>query len=285
METKKSLILINLFIFTALNVLNAAGNDYKNLNNTDDADLHDVSYKHVYYKIDHGLSTGIVLDQKMSTLHYTGPGALLNFGRRVYTPDYIAEWNFLRVNFGYLEPEHKATQVYKPSLGISYFHLRNLNTQGVISVHAGLQANLFADVRIAPRLGNSYLFADIIGEIRPQCKLSTSFHVLRQWNVDFSLSATLMGVGVRYPEYGTSFILSGDGGVAFQPGETHILKPSNYGHFTTGIFLHESFGDPSNPNNYRIGYIWDYYSMKGNHNLNVNNAVHQLVLEFYFKVN
>ncbi len=285
MQIKRLLIIFNLFIFTALNVLNAMADDDQDRRDSDNVKLHNVNYKHVYYKVDQGISTGIILDQKMSNLHYTGPGALINFGRRVYTPDYIAEWNFLRINFGYLEPEHKGTQVYKPSLGVRYLHLRNLNSRGIIRVHAGLQANLFADVRIAPRLGNSYLFADIIGEVRPQCKLSTSFYFLRQWNVDFSLSATLTGIGIRYPEYGTTFMLSGDGGIAFQPGERHILKLSNFGHVTTGIFLDESFGNPSNPNRYRIGYIWDYYSMKGNHNLNVNNAVHQLVLEFYFKVN
>ncbi len=274
------LILVNMLFFIGLNVIYAKTN-----NQTDQEKNKNENWRQVYYKVDQGLSTGMVLDQKMSNLHYTGPGGVLNFGRRARTSAYIAEWNFLRINFGYLQPKHEGTQVYKPALGVRYLHLRNLNSLGIFQVHAGVQANLFADIRIAPQMGNSYLFADIIGEIRPQGKLSTNFHLLRQWNVDFSFSATLLGTGIRFPEYGTSFRLSDDGGIAFQSSETHILKPSNFGHFTTGVFFRESFGDASNPNWYRIGYIWDYYSMRGNYNINVNNAVHQLVLEFYFKVN
>ena len=263
-----------------LNTLSAFEPNQKDL-----LDNEKVKIRNIYYKVDQGVSAGRLLDQKMSNLHYTGFGGVLNFGRRAVTPNYIAEWNFLRVNFNYLNPGHGATDVYQPTVGLRYLHLRNLNELGVFQVHAGLQANLFADVRIASRLGNSFLYADIISEVRPQAKFSTSFHLLRQWNFDFSIAVSLIGVGYRFPEYGTSFMLSEDGGAAFSFSEVHILKPSNFGHFTTGIFLSESFGDVLNPNRFRIGYVWDYYSMKGNHELNVNNAVHQLVLEFYFKVN
>ena len=280
MKTYIILFLTGLLVFVIPSTLSAA----ENKNSEKDNDVA-VDLRRVYYKIDQGFSTGRLSDRKMSNLHYTGPGGFINFGRRVNTPNYISEWNFLRVNFNYMKPEHGGTDVYKPSIGLRYIHLRKLNDLGAFRVHAGVQTNLFADIRIAPRLGNSYLFADIVAEVRPQGKLSTGFHLLRQWNMDFSLSATLLGLGVRFPEYGTSFRVSQDGGAAFSRSEAQILKPSNFGHFTTGIFFSESFGDASNPNRFRIGYIWDYYTMKSRYDLNVNNAIHQIVLEFYFKVN
>ncbi len=274
------LLLINLLVIITLNISDSwAENQHKN-NDDDKEPLHNV-----YFKIDQGFTTNRILDQKMSNLHYTGYGGILNFGRRVNREDYIAEWSFIRAQFNYSKPLHGATQVYNPSLGLRYIHLRNMDFLGVFDIHAGLQANIFTDMRIAPRLGNSFLFADIIGEVRPQADLSTSFHLLREWNMDFSLSATLIGYGLRIPEYGVIYHLGVDGGIAIQGYENHILTPSNFGHFSTGVFFNESIGDAANPNWFRIGYIWDYYSMRGNHDLNVNNAVHQLVLELYFRVN
>ncbi len=242
-------------------------------------------WRHIYFKTDQGFSSGRLSDGKMSSLHYTGYGGVLNFGRRVHTQNHISELSFARVQFNQLEPVHKNTQVYKPTFGARYMYLKKLDSIGDFQVHAGAQANVFADFRIAPRLSNSYLFADVFAEFRPQAKLATEFFFLRNWNPEFSIAASLLGYGIRMPEYGTTFRLSETGGSTLQGAETFILTPSNFGHFTTGIFFKESLGDELNPNWFRIGYIWDYYSLKGNHGHNLNNAVHQLVLEFFFRMN
>ena len=242
--------------------------------------------RQVFLKIDQGFSMNRILDKKMSNLHYYGPGGVLNFGRRVHEKNYTAEWNFARLQFHYSKPAHESTIVYNPAYGLRYMHLRKPGARSFFDIELGGQADLFVNARVAPRLGNSFLFADLIGKIGPRVDLSTSSRFLwREWNVDLSMSAALFGYAFRMPEYGVSFKLSEDGGVKVQGYESQALHPLNYGHFTTGLFIRESFGRRDNPNWFRLGYVWDYYTLGGRHGLNVNHASHQFVLELYFKVN
>ncbi|MFO7923253.1 MAG: hypothetical protein R6U58_06135 [Bacteroidales bacterium] len=239
----------------------------------------------VYYKIDQGASWGVLMDQRMSNLHYEGPGGILNFGRRAHRPSYISEWSFARLRYNYSKPAHKSTVVENPEAGLRYFYLRKLLTPRSYAVYAGGEVNVFGNFRMAQRLGNSYLHADMIGEIRPRGDLNFSSRFLwRDWYIELSAAASLIGYTVRVPEYGVSFELKEDGGVKTQGFEQQLLMPHNYAHVTTGIFIRESFRGESNPNWFRIGYVWDYYTMRGKHNLNVSNAVQQLVLELYFRV-
>lgn len=239
----------------------------------------------IYYKIDQGFTWGIVKDQRMSNLNYEGPGGIINFGRRAHWPSYISEWSFARLQYNYTRPAHKNTVVENPGIGLRYLQLRELYTPESHSIYAGAQVNVFGNFRLAPRLGNSYLFADMIAEIRPQGEVHFGSRFLwRDWNVELSMAASLLGYTVRIPEYGVSYELGGDGSVNTQGFEQGFLMPHNYAHLTTGVFIRESFGGVNNPNWFRIGYIWDYYTMAGEHNLNMNNARHQLVLELYFRV-
>ncbi len=239
----------------------------------------------VYYKIDQGLSWGLLTDDRMSNLHYRGPGGILNFARRAHRPGYIAELSFARFRYNYSQPSHKGTVVENPAAGIRYMHLRKINTPERYEMYVGGQANVYGNFRLAGRLGNSYLYADMVGEIRPQAKFYFHSRFLwRDWNIELSAAASLFGYTVRIPEYGVSFELGEDGGVKTQGFEQQVLLPYNYANVTSGVFIREKFGGESNPNWFRIGYLWDYYTMKGNHNLNTNNALHQLVLELYFMV-
>ncbi len=244
------------------------------------------SVKHaVYYKIDQGASWGVLMDRRMSNLHYQGPGGILNFGRRAHRQSYISEWSFARLQYNYSKPSHKSTVVENPAAGFRYLYMRKLQTPERYDIFIGGQVNVFGNFRLAGRLGNSYLFADMIGELRPQAKLLFPSRFLwRDWNIDMSASASLAGYTVRIPEYGVSFELGEDGGVRIQGFEQQLLMPYNYGHITTGIFIREKFRGENNPNWFRVGYVWDYYTMSGKHNLNVSNALHQLVLELYFRV-
>jgi hypothetical protein len=242
------------------------------------------SERMVFFKTDQGFTLNRLLDQKMSNLHYTGPGFILNFGRRAQGQGYVSEWNFVSAEFSLLSPLHKSTEVQQPGIGFSYKYLHQLSPVGIFDIWAGAQANIFASIRMAPRLGNSYMYADVIGELRPQAAMSTSFVLFRTWQMDADFSATILGYGLRFPEYGTIYRIGGDGGISLQEHESQVLHPMNFGHFTTGIFFRESFGGQDNPNWFRIGYIWDFYSMSGKHQLNVNKASHQLVLELYFRV-
>ncbi len=239
----------------------------------------------IYLKIDQGASRGLLLDERMSNLHYEGWGGVLNFGRRAHRPSYIAEWSFARLQFNYSKPAHKNTVVENPGAGLRYRHLKKLDLSESYDFYAGLQANIFGNFRLAQRLGNSFLFADMVGELRPQAEIHVSSHFWsRNWYIELSAAASLFGYTVRIPEYGVSFELAEDGGVKIQGYEQQFLLPYNYAHVTTGIFIRESFGGNTNPNWFRIGYKWDYYTMKGKHSLNMNNALHQLVLELYFRV-
>ncbi|TVR73935.1 MAG: hypothetical protein EA408_03635 [Marinilabiliales bacterium] len=239
----------------------------------------------IYYNIDQGFSWGLLTDDRMSNLHYQGPGAILNFARRAHRPRYIAEWSFARLRYNYSTPSHKGTVVENPAAGIRYMHLRKIYTPESYNIYIGGQVNVFGNFRLAGRLGNSYLYADLVGEIRPQAGFHTHSRFLwRDWNIELSAAASLLGYTVRIPEYGVSFELGEDGGVKTQGFEQQVLLPYNYVNVTTGVFIREKFGGESNPNWFRVGYLWDYYTMKGKHNLNTNNALHQLVLELYFMV-
>ncbi len=239
----------------------------------------------IYYKNDLGYSWGVLSDQRMSNLHYEGPGGVLNFGRLAYRYYYITEISFARLQYNYSRPKHQNTIVENPGAGVRFMHLRRIRTPGNYDFYMGAQANVFGNARIAQRLGNSFLFADMIGELRPQADIFLSRRFLwRDWNVEFSMAASLAGYTLRIPEYGVSFELDQDGGVKIQGFESNFLLPHNYNHITTGVFIRESFPGKSNPNWFKIGYIWDYYSMNGDHNLNMHNTLHQFVLELYFKI-
>jgi hypothetical protein len=239
----------------------------------------------VYYKNDLGFTWGVFMDQRMSGLHYEGPGGIINIGRRAHRPSYIAEWSFARLQYNYSRPDHKNTIVENPGAGIRYLHLRKIYTPDSYNIYAGAEANVFGNIRLAPRLGNSFLFADMVAELRPQASTDFGTRFLwRNWNVELSMAASLLGYTLRIPEFGVSFELDEDGGVMIQGYEEMFLLPHNYMHVTTGVFIRESFRGTSNPNWFRIGYVWDYYTMAGRHNLNMNNALHQIVLELYFRV-
>jgi hypothetical protein len=239
----------------------------------------------VFYKNDIGVSRVVLLDQRMSNLHYSGFGGILNFGRFSITQRRITEWSFARFQYNNARPGHQNTRVENPGAGIRYMHLRNFLAQQNQNIYAGGQINVFGNARMAPRLGNSFLHADLIAEIRPQADLSLNRRFLwREWNIDMSMAASIAGYTLRVPEYGVSFEISDDGGVKVQGYENKLLTPFNYGHVTTGVFIREFFRGESNPNWFRVGYVWDYYTMKGDHNLNMNNALHQIVLELYFRV-
>jgi hypothetical protein len=96
----------------------------------------------IYYKSDQGITWGVLLDQRMSNLHYGGPGGLINFGRHAYRTSYISEWNFARLMYNYSRPAHKNTVVMNPSAGFRYIYLRKLDTPAGYSVHTGAQANV-----------------------------------------------------------------------------------------------------------------------------------------------
>lgn len=242
--------------------------------------------REIFYKNDQGFSMGILMDRRMSNLHYTGPGGILNFGRRVEREAYVAEWHFARLQFHYARPEHMNTIVYTPGMGARYMHLRSVNTRGSSELYVGAQLNVFANFRYVPRLGNSFLFADLIAELRPQADISAYSRFLwRDWNIDFSMAASLAGYTFRFPEYGVSYQLSEDGRAKLRGTENWYLHPANYFHVTTGIFVREYFRYPANPNWFRIGYVWDYFFMKGSYNMNMNFAMHQFVFELYFRVN
>lgn len=241
----------------------------------------------LYFKIDQGFAFGRLLDQKMSNLHYAGIGGVLNFGRRAEHHRYTAEWHFARIQFLLPSPDHGATSIQNPSYGLRYMHLRKLDTAFQRwQLKVGGQADVFTNLRWAPRLGNSFLFIDFVGVVRPRADASLRFELFRRsWNLDMHAAFSLGGYALRMPEYGVSYQLSDDGGVRVQGHESQWLHPFNYWHGTTGLLYRGAFGGEDNPNWYRIGYIWDYYSLGGRHGLNVNHATHQFVLELYFKVN
>ena len=246
----------------------------------------DIPDKLVYVKIDQGFSYSRLLDQGMSNLHYAGPGAMLSVARFVDADSYFSEWVFARGGLHFSLPQHEGTLVYNSSFGMSYAHLRKLRSRGVFDYAAGGQLNVFAHMRLAPALSNSYLHVDMIGSIMPRFDASTTIFLFeREWHFDFTFSLGLLGYAWRIPEYGATFQIGTDGSETLTNNEVMTLHPGNYAHLVTGVFYKNGFGGRQNPNRYRIGYVWDYHAIKGSHGLNKYNAMHQLVLELFFRVN
>ncbi len=243
-------------------------------------------HQNVFFKIDQGFSYGRLLDRRMSNLHYTGPGGVLAFGRYVEAEKYVSELSFARIAVHMAQPGHGGTQITNPSFGLRYKHLRKPKSQGAVNYRLGAQADAFANVRLVPALSNSFLYVDFISEISPRVDVEHTVDFLnREWNFDFTLAVSLIGYAVRIPEYGASYQLGPDGSETLANNVSMMLHPGNYNHFVTGVFLRESFGRPGNPNRYRIGYLWDFHTIRGDHNLKTFSAGHQIVLELFFLVN
>lgn len=248
---------------------------------------HDTMHRNnVFFKIDQGFSYGRLLDQRMSNLHYTGLGGVLSFGRYVEAENYVSELSFARIAFHMAQPGHSGTRVTNPSGGIRYKYLRKFESRGAINYRLGGQAEAFANVRLVPALSNSYLYVDFITEISPRLDVEYRMAFLnREWNFDFSLAVSFLGYAVRIPEYGASYQLGSDGSETLANNISMMLHPGNYNHFITGIFLREFFGRQGNPNRYRIGYVWDFHTIRGDHSLITFSAGHQIVVELFFLVN
>ncbi len=248
--------------------------------------LSDLPDKLTYLKIDQGFSKGLLFDQKMSNLHYSGPGGVLSFALHRRTPSHISEWHFARGTFHYSRPHHENSLVYNFSGGTRYVHLRRLDPRGPFRFYAGAQADLTADFRIIPAMGNSFLFANAVGSLQPRMDISYPLLLFnRELHFDFSLAASLIGYNLGFPGYGTSYRIGEDGGSTLQNLESFLTHPGNTAQISSGIFYRHSFGNEYNPNWCRIGYNWDYLRMDGNHDLRLYNVRHQFVLELYFLLN
>ena len=240
----------------------------------------------VYFKIGQGVSFGRLLDQRMSNLHYTGPGALLSFSRHLVSPDHVSTLTFARVGFQYSQPAHEGTQVYNPVFGFRYMQMRRLQTSWPVEVYLGGQADVFANIRLIPALSNSSLFSDVVAEMQPRGRIGLSPVLFqREWLIDLELSVSLLAYGLQLPEYATIFQIGEDGRSRMNDTAPMLLHPGNYARLGTGLFWHDSFGGADNPNRFRIGYAWEYYRIHGRHDLSVYNASHQLVLQLFFRVN
>ncbi len=240
----------------------------------------------VAFKIEQGVTFGRILDQHMSNLHYSGPGALLAFSRYTKTDDRISEIGFARGSFHYTKPEHEGTIVHNPGFGLRYMQLKRLNVDAFPEFYLGARIDLSGNARIAPVLSNSYLYADFAFELQPKIRVSYPVNFFnRDWQVHGSAALTLFGYGVRLPEYGTIFRISEDGGSVISRAVSAGLHPGNFTHVTTGAFLRTAIGGDYNPNWLRFGYVWDYVRREGNHDLNTYQASHQFVLELYFMMN
>ena len=240
----------------------------------------------VYFKINQGFSYGRFIDQRMSSLLYEGPGGGISFGRHVRGQGFISEWTIARVDLHYARPDHGGTLVYNPVFGLGYTHLRGVVAGDVFTTYLGGQTDLYVNMREAPSLGNSFLFADLLVDIRPLVQSSFSFDFIkRPWFIDLSAGVSLMGYAWRFPDYGVSYELGDDGGIIRQQARQMMLHPGNYHRLTTSVHIRESFGGSYNPNWFRLGYAWDYTGLRGDHGLNTGHASHRLVLELYFMVN
>lgn len=250
------------------------------------SDVADRPDKNIFFKIDQGFSYGRLLDQRMSNLHYAGPGGIISFGRYVEAAKFVSELSFARIAYHMAQPQHEGTEVNNPSFGLRYRHLRRMPGRTAWRYRLGAQADAFANVRMAPSLSNSFLYVDFISQLSPAIDIGyTLFLFERDWNLDFSLAASLFGYALRIPEYGASYQLGSDGSETLANNVSTLLHPGNYNHFVTGIFYKDSFGRPENPNRFRIGYVWDFYTIRGAHDLKTFTAAHQLVLELFFLVN
>lgn len=259
------------------------GRDQGHLRSTHLVDIPD---NHVYFKIGQGFSYGRLLDQRMSNLHYTGPGMILSFSRYAEVAHYRSELEFAGIGFQILQSLHQGATVNNPFFAIRYSHLRKLYVRSIADYHIGGQVETFANIRLAPVLSNSFLYADFITTLKPRLDVGYNVHLFdREFNFDFSLAFAIMGYGLRVPEYGASYQIGSSGGEVLTNHVEMFMHPGNYRHFIAGIHYKGRMGRMTNPNRFRIGYLWDYSHIRDKYGHSLYNVKHQLVLEFLFLVN
>lgn len=246
----------------------------------------DMPANDVFFKIGQGFTYARLLDQRMSNLHYVGPGVVLSFSRYAENARYRTELNFAGIGFQLLNPQHAGTTVNNPFIEIHYSHLRKLNIRSLADYYVGGQIDTYANLRIAPVLSNSFLYADLITNLKPRLDVTHTVYLFdRGFNFDFSLAFGIFGYGIRIPEYGASYQLGSSGGEVLTNNVDLWLHPGNYRHIVTGIHYNRQLGRMNNPNRLRIGYVWDYSHIRGDHGLSLYNTSHQLVLELLFLMN
>ena len=226
--------------------------------------------EHVYRTSALALSTQTFQQQVFSQNQFSGLGLAYFNSKLVDRPKKQTGFeNFIGVT-PFLKSAKSTSTSYAVNAMFGYFNLKKINDNLAI----GGQISALIGGRFNPNYDNNAISTEAIIELAPKMRYVKSFRFLnRTFEVNYTLSAALLGLGLWTPTYTSNFTLLGNG----------VLSPVNYHHFNSQIMLKLPAGKRFINFNPTIGYGWNAYILKANADQKIINANHTIYLIANFK--
>lgn len=165
----------------------------------------------------------------------------------------------------FLRSINSTSSTLQGDLMLGYFYLKKLNEK----LSIGGQLNHLLSGRFNGNYDNNSISAETVVEIAPKLHYTKPIRFLRKdFQIDYNLSASILGFGFWTPSYTSNFTLISKG--------VGVLLPTNYNHFNSRLMLKLPAGKRFSNFSPIIGYGWNTYILKANSSQNIINATHSI---------
>jgi hypothetical protein len=172
--------------------------------------------------------------------------------------------NFIGVT-PFLKSANSTSTSYAANAMIGYFYLKKINK----NIAIGGQINALIGGRLNGNYDNNSVSTEAVVELAPKLRYEKQFRFLKKnLTLDYTLSASVFGVGFWTPTYTANFTQNDVG----------FLSPTNYNHFNSKVLLKLPAGKRFVNFNPTIGYGWNAYVLKANSEQKIINAIHSIYL-------
>jgi hypothetical protein len=165
----------------------------------------------------------------------------------------------------FLKSAQSISTSYAADAMFGYYYLKKINE----NVAFGGQINALIGGRLNGNYDNNSVSTEAVIELAPKMRYAKTFRFLKKnLELNYTLSASILGLGLWTPTYTSNFTLIGKG----------ILSPVNYNHFNSKVLLKFPAGKRFVNFYPTIGYGWNAYILKANSEQKIINASHSIYL-------
>ena len=203
--------------------------------------------------------------QVFSQNQYSGFGVNLYFDKLVDRPKSQSGIETYGSFNPFLSSTNSGSNTMSADAIFGIYHLRKLNP----AFSVGGQFNSMIGARLNSNYDNNSVQTEVALELAPKIRFEKDFRLLKKnYGINYTLSATIVGFGAWTPTYTSNFTLLGFG----------VLSPLNYNHFNSKVFLKLPAKKRFATIHPTIGYGWNAYFLKVNNEQRSINALHSIFL-------